>query len=58
MPGCLSAPQNDSLNYPAAVLHGQIQDKNDLSGVDTHVKVMRILDAARESARTGHTMKP
>ena len=56
----LSAPQNDPLNYLAAVLHGQIQDKNDLSGVETNVKVMRILDAARESARTGRTvtMKP
>jgi glucose-fructose oxidoreductase len=52
----LSAPQNDPLSYLAAVLHGRIQDSNDLSGVDTNVKVMRILDAARESARTGRTV--
>ncbi len=52
----LSAPQDNPLSYLAAVLHGQIQNPNDLSGVDTNVKVMRILDAARESARTGRTI--
>jgi glucose-fructose oxidoreductase len=52
----LTAPQNDPLSYLAAVLHGQIQDQNDLSGTETNVKVMRILEAARESARTGRTV--
>ena len=52
----LAVPRNNPLSYLAAVLNGQIDDRNDLSGVDTNVKVMRILDAARESARTGRTV--
>lgn len=53
----LSAPQNDSLNYLAAVLRGQSEPKGDLTALDTNVIVMQILDAARESARTGRTVK-
>jgi predicted dehydrogenase len=52
----LTGAQSNPLSYLAAVLHGQIQDPNDLSGLETNVKVMRILEAARESARTGHTI--
>jgi predicted dehydrogenase len=52
----LNAPQNDSLNYLAAVLRGQIVPKGDLSALDTNIVVMQILDAARESARTGRTI--
>jgi predicted dehydrogenase len=52
----LIAPENDSLNYLAAVLRGQIRPKGDLSALDTNVTVMQILDAARESARTGRTV--
>jgi glucose-fructose oxidoreductase len=52
----VAAPQNNPLNYLAAVLHGQIKDPNDPSGLDTNVKVMRILESARESARTGRTI--
>jgi glucose-fructose oxidoreductase len=53
----LSSPENDSLTYLAAVLSGKIQSKGDLSALDTNVVVMQILDAARESARTGRTVR-
>ena len=49
----LNPPQNNSLSYLSAVLRGQLQPKGDLTALDTNVIVMQILDAARESARTG-----
>ena len=51
----LEGPQNNSLSYLAAVLRGQLEPKGDLTALDTNVIVMQILDAARESARTGKT---
>jgi len=53
----MPANERDSLSYLAAVLRGQIVPKGDLSALDTNVIVMQILDAARESARTGRTIK-
>jgi predicted dehydrogenase len=53
----LNSPENDSLTYLAAVLSGKIQSKGDLSALDTNIVVMQILDAARESARTGRTVR-
>ena len=53
----LTPPLNDSLNDLAAVLQGQVEPKGDLSSLDTNVVVMQILDAARESARTGKTIR-
>jgi predicted dehydrogenase len=53
----LEPPQTDSLSYLAAVLRGQIEPKGDLTALDTNVVVMQILDAARESARTGKTVR-
>jgi predicted dehydrogenase len=53
----LSSPEQDSLSYLAAVLRGQIHPRGDLSSLDTNMVVMQILDAARESARTGKTVK-
>jgi predicted dehydrogenase len=53
----LDAPENDSLNYLAAVLSGRVKPKGDLSALDTNITVMQILDAARESARTGKTVR-
>ena len=53
----LTAPQTDSLSYLAAVLHGQLEPKGDLTALDTNVVVMQILDAARESARTGKSVR-
>ncbi len=53
----LPPPFNDSLSYLAAVMRGQIEPKADLTALDTNVVVMQILDAARESARTGKTVR-
>jgi predicted dehydrogenase len=53
----LVAPQQDSLTYLSAVLTGKLAPKGDLTALDTNVVVMQILDAARESARTGKTVK-
>jgi glucose-fructose oxidoreductase len=52
----LAAPEDTSLHYLAAVVRGQIQPHGDLSALDTNVIAMQILDAARESARTGKTV--
>jgi predicted dehydrogenase len=52
----LSAPNDDSLHYLAAVMSGQLQPQGDLTALDTNVIVMQILDAARDSARTGRTI--
>jgi len=53
----LSSPQNNSLSYLAAVLRGEFVPRGDLSALDTNVIVMQILDAARESARSGRTVR-
>jgi predicted dehydrogenase len=53
----LTPPQDNSLDYLAAVLNGQIESKGDLTALDTNVVVMQILDAARTSARTGKSIK-
>jgi predicted dehydrogenase len=52
----LQTPQNDSLNYLAAVLAGTVKPVHDLNSLDTNVTVVRILDAARRSAQTGKTI--
>jgi predicted dehydrogenase len=52
----LTAPQNDSLNYLAAVLGGSLKPQHDLTSLDTNIVVVRILDAARRSAQTGKTI--
>lgn len=49
--------ERDSLSYLAAVLSGKVKDSGDLSALDTNVTVMQILDAARQSARTGQTVR-
>jgi predicted dehydrogenase len=53
----LTSPQDDSLNYLVAVLQHRLEPKGDLSSLDTNITVVRILDAARQSARTGHTVQ-
>jgi predicted dehydrogenase len=55
--GALPAQERDSLTYLTAVLRGQLKPKGDLSALDTNVIVMQILDAARESARTGKAVR-
>jgi glucose-fructose oxidoreductase len=52
----IAAPQDDPLHYLASVLHGQLNDPDSPSSLNTNVKVMRILDAARESAKRGRTI--
>lgn len=51
------APHNDAFSYLAAVVRGDVQvGDTDLSSLENNVTVVRILDAARESARTGRTV--
>jgi glucose-fructose oxidoreductase len=52
----LASPYNDSISYLIAVVSGEIEPTG-LSALDTNVIVVRILDAARESARTGRTIR-
>ena len=52
----LTAPYNDPISYLIAVASGEIKPTG-LSALDTNVIVVRILDAARESARTGRTIR-
>ncbi|MGB7134830.1 MAG: Gfo/Idh/MocA family oxidoreductase, partial [Acidobacteriaceae bacterium] len=52
----LAAPEDTSLHYLAAVVRGQLVPRGDLTALDTNVVVMQILDAARQSARTGRTI--
>jgi predicted dehydrogenase len=53
----LTPPNDGSLHYLAAVLNGSITPSGDLSSLDTNMVVMQILDAARQSAREGRTIK-
>jgi scyllo-inositol 2-dehydrogenase (NADP+) len=51
------APFDDPFSHLAAVVHGEIRvDDDDLSSLANGVVVARVLDAARESARTGRTV--
>jgi predicted dehydrogenase len=53
----LAAPNDGSLHYLAAVLHGTLKPAGDLTSLETNVVVMQILDAARQSAREGKTIR-
>jgi glucose-fructose oxidoreductase len=53
----LTSPNDGSLHYLAAVLNGTLKPEGDLTALDTNVVVMQILDAARQSAREGKTIK-
>ncbi len=52
----IEAPFNDPLNYLAAVVHGTIKPAG-LSSLETNVVVTEILDAARQSAAMGKTVR-
>lgn len=52
----LTPPYDDPISYFIAVVSGEIRSAG-LSALDTNVTVVRILDAARESARTGRTIR-
>src|SRR5579885_1815226 len=53
----LTPPQDSSLHYLAAVMSGSLKPDGDQASLDTNVIVMQILDAARESVRTGRTVR-
>jgi predicted dehydrogenase len=51
------APFDDTFAWLAAVVRGTVTlTDNDLSGLTNNLIVVQILDAARESARTGHAV--
>jgi glucose-fructose oxidoreductase len=52
----LSSDRDNSLDYLAAVLHGNIKDEGLFGSLDTNVTVVQIMDAARESVKTGKTI--
>jgi predicted dehydrogenase len=52
----LPQDQRDSFSYLAAVLSGRLRPDGDLTSLDTNIKVIQILDAARQSARTGQAV--
>jgi predicted dehydrogenase len=52
----LTGGYQNSLDYLAGVLRGQIKAERDLTSLDTNMIVMQILTAARESAKTGRTI--
>ena len=49
-------PNDDPLHYLVSVLRSHEMPHGDLNSLDTNVAVVKILDAARESARTGRTV--
>jgi predicted dehydrogenase len=49
----LAAPYDDPLHYFASVIHGDVQEGDSVSSLKTNVLVSEILDAARQSAKTG-----
>ncbi len=52
------APRHEPFAYLAAVVRGDVAvEPADLSALDNNVMVARVLDAARESARTGRTVR-
>ncbi len=51
------APYDDPLHYLAAVIRGEIQEDGSLSSLEANVTVSEILDAARQSAQTGKTVR-
>jgi predicted dehydrogenase len=53
----LDAHESSSLDYLVAALRGEIKPEGDLTALDTNIVVMQILDAARESARSGRTVE-
>jgi predicted dehydrogenase len=52
-----AAPRHDPFAYLAAVVRGEIEPAGSLSSLDVNMTVVEILDAARESARTGRKVR-
>jgi predicted dehydrogenase len=55
-PPIVGAEEN-SLDYLAAVIRGKLKPKGDLTALDTNMIVVQILAAARESVKTGRTVR-
>jgi predicted dehydrogenase len=55
-PPIVGAEEN-SLDYLAAVIRGKLHPKGDLTSLETNMVVVQILAAARESAKTGRTVR-
>jgi predicted dehydrogenase len=53
----LMPPEDTSLHYLAAVVRKQLNPDGDLTGLQTNMVVMQILDAARHSAAEGKTIE-
>jgi glucose-fructose oxidoreductase len=53
----IAPPYDDPIHYLAAILNGSIQENGDLSSLQTNVVVSEILDAARQSIRTGRSVR-
>ncbi|MBV9265453.1 MAG: Gfo/Idh/MocA family oxidoreductase [Acidobacteriaceae bacterium] len=53
----LAPPYDDPLHYLAAVIRGEIEEDGSPSSLEVNVIVSEILDAARESATTGRTVR-
>ncbi len=53
----LSAPYCNTIEYFTAVIRGEIDPSNDLSSLANNLIATEIMDAARESARTGKTIQ-
>lgn len=54
----LQVPRDDSFRFLRAVVRGELQlQPYDLSSLENNLMVVRILDAARRSARTGRPVK-
>lgn len=56
-PAGLSPPYDDPLHYLAAVIRGDIAEGDSVSSLKTNLIVSEILDAGRQSAQTGQTVK-
>jgi predicted dehydrogenase len=53
----LPPAESNAISYIAAVVRGEIVPKGDQAALDTNIVVMQILDAARESVRTGKSVR-
>ena len=53
----LQAPYDDPVHYLRAVMDGVVQENGSVSSLETNIIVSEILDAARQAAQTGHTVK-
>jgi predicted dehydrogenase len=51
------APYDDPLHYLAAVIRGSVAEEDSVSSLKTNLTVSEILDAARQSAQSGRSVK-